>query len=191
MRSVRYRFAAELRARGRAWVAVAILAGLFYGAVIGAVAGGRRTNTVVARSIHKKLSPDIFMVPAYSENGDLLDFDAIARFPETARSFRLPLFPNGEGWDVTGFADPAVATQAGRLLAGRLPDPRKPEEAVANFVAREQRHVHVGDTVDITLIGPGFSGEGDPPPGPAIKLKIVGITAALGDFASIAGPRIS
>src|SRR5260221_2455715 len=182
MRSVRYRFAAELRARGRAWVAVAILAGLFYGAVVGALAGGRRTDTVVARSIHKKLSPDIFMVPAYSENGDLLDFDAISRFPVVARSVRLPMVLTREDWDVTGFADPSVATQAGRLLAGRLPDPRKPDEALANFVAREQRHVHAGDTVDITLIDPGFSGEGEPPPGPAVTLKIVGITESLRDF---------
>src|SRR5438270_1909131 len=100
MRSVRYRFAAEVRARGRAWIALAILAGLFYGSVVAAAAGARRTDTVVARSIHNKLTPDIFMVPVYSENGELLKFDAIAHFPEVARSFRVPMFINLDRLDV-------------------------------------------------------------------------------------------
>ncbi|MCU1461651.1 MAG: hypothetical protein JWO37_1726 [Acidimicrobiales bacterium] len=191
MRSVRFRFAAELRGRWRAWVGVAILAGLFYGSVVGAAAGARRTDTVVARSIHNKLTPDVFIVPAYSANGELLKFDAIAAFPEVSRSFRVPLFINLDDFDLAGFADQALATQAGRLLDGRLPDPRVPDEATATFVAREKRHVHVGDTVDMHLAGPGYTGSGDPPPGPTAKLKIVGITASLGDFASVASSGIS
>jgi ABC-type lipoprotein release transport system permease subunit len=191
MRAVRYRFTAELRNRGRSWVAVALLAGLFYGSVVAATAGARRTDTVVARSIGNKLTPDIFTVPAYSPNGELLRFDEMARFPEVARSFRVPMFLNRDGFDVDGFADLSLGTQAGKLLDGRLPGPAATDEATVNFVAREKKHVHVGDTVALHLAGPGYSGDGDFPPGPEAKVKIVGVTAALGDFASVAGPGLA
>src|SRR5690349_15191189 len=77
MRAVRFRFGAEVRARWRAWLALAALAGLFYGATAAAVAGWQRTDTVVARNLRHKFEPDIFMVPAFSQNGELLEFDAI------------------------------------------------------------------------------------------------------------------
>jgi ABC-type lipoprotein release transport system permease subunit len=126
-------------------------------------------------------------VPAYSINGELLDFDAIRAFPEVTTSFRALLFPNREGYDLSSFDDLGTARRSGRLLAGRLPDPARRDEALATFVAREERHLKIGDSVDLHLAGPGFTGEGEPPPGPEQRVSIVGITASLGDFASVAG----
>lgn len=190
MRSVGFRFAAEFGGRWRSWVGVAVLAGVLYGLVMSAAIGGRRTDTVVARSINNKLAPDIFMVPAFSVNGELLDFDAISGFPEVARSFRLPLFIGLDSYDITGYRDMALAEQSGRLLAGRMPDPSRTDEVLVNFLARQERHVRVGDELDLRLAGPGYSGEGDAPPGPEQRVTVVGITAALGDFAPVANPGI-
>jgi hypothetical protein len=191
MRSVRLRFRTELRSRWRAWVAIAVLGGVFYGSVVAAAAGGQRTNSVVARARNSSFAPDVFMVPSYSINGELLRYDAIARFPEVRRAFRMPLFPNREDYEVNGLGGPEVLGSLGRLLAGRLPDPRRPDEAIANFVAREERHLDLGDVVNLHLAGPGFTGDGAPPPGPNQRVRIVGIVASLGDFASVAGPGLS
>ena len=192
MGTVRYRFRAEARRRGWAWTAIAVLAGLFFGSIVAAVGGGQRTNTVVARALEKYLAPDVFMVPSYSINGELLNFDKIRQFPEVAEPIRVPAFPNQEDFDVAGFTDPALVSRGGRLLEGRVPNPRSIDEATASFVAREKRHVHLGDTIALHLVGPAASQEGGAAaPGPLVKLKIVGITESLADFASIAGAGLN
>src|SRR3954447_6039571 len=96
---VLYRFRAELRSRRRTWLSVAVLAGVFYGAVIAALAGAQRTDTVVARSIRHKLAPDVFMVPVFSIHPDLLNYDAISRFPEVREAIRIDNFLTPD-WDL-------------------------------------------------------------------------------------------
>ncbi|HMC70386.1 MAG TPA: hypothetical protein VKJ07_14620, partial [Mycobacteriales bacterium] len=90
-----------------------------------------------------------------------------------------------------GFADASLGRDGGRVLEGRLPHERDPGEASVNFVAAEKRHVRVGQTIDLHLAGPGYSGEGELPPGPDAHLRVVGITASLGDFASVANAGIA
>src|SRR5207244_3008944 len=57
---------------------------------------------------------------------------------------------------------------------------------MVNIVAREKRHVHVGDVIDLHLIPPGD----DATATVDAKVKVVGISASLGDFASVATPGL-
>src|ERR1051326_3428570 len=142
MGAVSYRARSELRVRWRPRLALAVLVGAFAGLATAAAAGGQATDTVVARSLRTFLSPEIFAVPAFTQNGDLLRFDTIRAFPEVATAFRSPMFFDAEDVDVGAFPSDqfGVVTSGSKLLAGRLPHPDDPEEVVMNFLAAERLH---------------------------------------------------
>lgn len=91
-----------------------MMAGVFCGTVIAVAIGGERTNTVVERSLASKLSADIYMVPAFSRNGDLLDFDAISDFPEVSKAL-LPRYGNFDGYELNGFSDITTLKSSSRV----------------------------------------------------------------------------
>lgn len=181
---------AELRRRWRTWVALGVLVGTFGGFVVAAFAGARRTDTVVDRAIAAKVPPDIVMLPAFSLNGDLLRFEAIRAFPEVVEAHRLPLYFDRDGIEVLGSRDISVFGRS-NLLAGRLPRADEPDEVTVNFLARERLGLDVGDTTTLHLAKAGSALEGEFVAGPSVPVRVVGVTASLGDFATVAEPGAS
>ena len=195
MAAVWMRFGAELRERWRSWLSLAILVGIFGGAVVGAAAGARRTDTVVDRFIAEKQPPDIFFVPAFSgqdlgpELTAKLDLDHLLEFDSVVSGERQLLMPSDQDIEIGASDDPEFGASVfpSNIVEGRLPDPRRPDEAFANINASQQLRLHAGDTYTVEFLSGWFApGEDAPPPGPTVTFTITGVGAHLGDFAAIA-----
>ena len=76
------RLRSELRQRGRAWLALAVLLGLIGGVALTAAAGARRTDTAYPRFLRASHAADLLVTPARS--GFHGYFRALARLPEVA-----------------------------------------------------------------------------------------------------------
>src|SRR5258706_6947679 len=111
------------------------------------------------------------MVPRYSENGDRLKFEAIARFPEVAHATLATLFFDAGGLEVLGTQDYEEIKRVSKVIEGRFPRPDQPNEVIANFLARDHRRIRVGDTIVVNLPAPGqdVANGGEIKPGPAIR----------------------
>jgi hypothetical protein len=194
-----------LRKRARATVALAVLLGLAGGVVLSALAGARRTATSYSRLVAYERAWDAG-VGSTGANGSVpLDVPGIRRLPEVAASEVcdaydfLPLrhgrlFPVGEGNGVACRLRGPV-----KVLAGRLPDPRRPDEVALGFASVEEmadvfhHEVGPGTTFEATFLRPGadptsllgsFS-TGRLPPGVAAgrrRLWIVGVTVGPDDL---------
>ena len=78
--AIRLRLIRELRARSRAWIALALLVGVAGGAVLLTAAGARRTDSAYARYLRASHASDLLVAP--SLNG----YDAVlARLPVASR----------------------------------------------------------------------------------------------------------
>ena len=191
MAAVWMRFMSELRTRWHSWLALAVLVGIFGGAVVGAAAGARRTDSVVDRNVGKFHPPNVFIVPFFAAGNDaeiaaklslprLLDFDSVAE------GQRLLLMPVTAEIEFAASEDPRFGAEMfpAKLLEGRLPDPRRSDEAMVNFIASERLNLHPGDTYTVGFFGTCCEDVED---GPTVTFRITGVTASLGDFAAIAG----
>ncbi len=179
----------ELRRRWRALVVLALLVALSAGTVIGAVAGARRGATAIDRLLDRTLPATVVA----QANQVRFDWAPVRALPEVAA---LTTFPPYSGFGVEEApSDPVGAylpadAEAMRtverpvILAGRLADPRRADEAVVTqgFVDRYRRGV--GSTVTVRLfsaqqVNTGVSAvESYPPPrpqGPAVRTRIVGV----------------
>ena len=106
-----------------------------------------------------------------------------------ARFIALPQVTQGAamtGYTVANPADVSIVAPADRgipgvfwhrkLLAGRLPDPRRADEVDVSFTVAQVHHVRVGGWLPLTLLGRG----GGPPV--SVRLRVVGIDAAPSEF---------
>ena len=95
MAAVWYRFRAELRARWRALLALALLAGIAGGAVLAAVAGARRTDTAYSRLVAETKEQDVLVNPDLGTES-ALPWRDVLRLPQVAEAGRidgLTIFP--------------------------------------------------------------------------------------------------
>lgn len=154
MPAILMRLRTELRAHRRASIALVLLIGLAGGVVLAAGAGARRTDTAFRRFREASHAADVLISP---QNTGLKGFYAdIERLPEVQRAavaaglFLFPFRPSGH-------PDPndlnSIASVDGRLgysvdrpnlIAGRLPSPDEPLEALANRFAADRLHLHAG-----------------------------------------------
>ena len=156
MAPVWLRFRAELRARWRALLGVALLVGLAGGVTLAAVAGARRTDTAFSRLLEKTNAADILVNP---DNGidSALRLEDVAKLPQVAQIGRedglmvSPANPRSMA-DIQNFALVGVSDgRAGfdfarpRLSAGRLPRRDRPNEVFVNEVMAERFGLTVGD----------------------------------------------
>lgn len=196
MAAIWMRFRAELRSRWRSWLALSLLVGLFGGAVVAAAAGARRTDSVVDRFVQKMNPPNIFFVPFFGAGdfAEKLTLDRLVELDSVEDGERLFLMPAQGDIEVGASDDPGLgtATFPTNVIEGRLPDPRRADEAFVNIVASERLGLHPGDTYTVGFFTEAFSDDGVPPsPGPTITFRITGVGANLGDFAAIAGPALT
>src|SRR5207247_144188 len=119
----------DLRARWRAWIALAVLVGLFGGTVIAAAAGARRTDSSYQRFLRWAKAPDFLVFQAPGESGSFarLSRAQLAALPQvahvaTAASFAV-VRPAEEG--VIAPTDGIIGGTLFRrkMLAGRVPRP--------------------------------------------------------------------
>jgi hypothetical protein len=156
------RFRAELRTRWKAWLVLAVLAGIAGGLVIGVMAGARRTDSAVDRHAEVHRLPDL----AVNMSGQSPYFEQVARLPQVVGAGLAawlvvvgrtregePLPQNGP---VSFWANVDgrfwVTEPRPKLLAGRLPDQRRPDEALATPGAFEALGIRLGDTFRLRLV---------------------------------------
>ena len=200
MPAVRLRLRAELRARWRAWLALAALAGLGAGLVIATAAGARRTDDAVARY---RAGAEVFDV--WIGKNELSDtaFARIEKLPRVARAIRssdVAFWGRTDAGRAVTVNDvelnaPINGPEAGhgrtKYLSGRAPDPARADEIYVGARAAEENDLHVGSTLRVRVATPrelGRFGTGslragaDPETtgtGPLLTLRVVGVAAEV------------
>jgi hypothetical protein len=190
-------FRAELRRRWRSWLLVAALVTVISGTVLSGIAAGQRTISAYPR-----------FVATYGFDGYAFAFHpipAISRLPDVSMSV-LMRSPSNDSPTCRGCSRPINPTYFGiaeippkklgrfvKLIAGRMPDQRSPNEVLAAFPMAQDVGVHVGTRFRVPL-APKSSGAATAngsqvePGGPTVTLRVVGIEAADVEFQSSSYP---
>ena len=146
----------ELRSRIWASVALALLIGLAGGIVLTALAGASRTDSAYRRYLQATRAADFLISTGVS--GRNVFYRELARLPQVEAAGVIAGEPLGGFDPSTHRPDPFIQTTASeegkagytvdrpRLLAGRMPDPSRPLEALANRTMALKYHLHVGST---------------------------------------------
>ncbi len=196
MGAVRLAFGAECRQRWRSWGSVALLIAVVGGIVVGLAAAGYRTASAYPRFVAATHGMD---ASVYDSRGFSPAVAAVSRLPQVAASDLVTFlpavvmagghqFPNSTVLGSTGTALGRSFNRA-KILAGRLPGPGRPGEAMVAFGAAPG--IGLGSVLHLAFYGPGqagalFAGLGRLPPapdGPVATVRVVGIEASVGDFA--------
>ncbi|MEO3857635.1 ABC transporter permease [Acrocarpospora sp. B8E8] len=170
----------ELRRRRRSLAVLALLIALAAGTVLAAVAGARRAADAVDRLWARTLPADLNVLP----NQPGFDWDRIRALPEveavgvyTVAGFSVE---GGEGWFAPMDTEYGRTVERPVLLAGRMYDPARADEAVITPELAERTGKGVGDPIGVRLYTPEqakarFSADVGPPAGPEVSVRIVGI----------------
>jgi ABC-type lipoprotein release transport system permease subunit len=183
MAAVWYRFRAELRTRWRAWLGLALIAGLVGGAVLALAAGARRTDTAHQRFLREQDAYDVFVSLNTSGFGvptevtfDTKELERLPQVTDTAEtgSFFITL---GAGVGALVPPDERIGTEINRfkMLEGRRPDPDDPTEAVIGFELARQYDLEVGN--ELRVIDPVYF-EAPPPDAGISPEEVAQLTAA-------------
>jgi ABC-type lipoprotein release transport system permease subunit len=182
--AVLVRLRAEARARWRAWLGIAAIIGLLAGAAMATAAGARRTGSVVERAARVQEPSHVYVVPAFTNNPELLDVDAISRFPEVVETVRIPLSAGTvDGKPASMVVAPAAMLDGRhqRVVSGR--PPRGALEAAVNVVGRDTLGWRPGARITVMFVAPDWSPQsGEPAPGPRFTFRVTGVLATLGDL---------
>ncbi len=166
--AVRYRLAAELSNRWKAWLGLALAIGLAGGIALAAAAGARRTASAYSRLLDSVEQEDAFVAPVspdgrYNdiENPILLD---AARLPQVERSAGFAQLLTAYGTKITeaafneGLGSLALINGSGyefdraKILDGRAPDRHKVNETLINPQFADAHRLEVGSRFPMTII---------------------------------------
>ena len=173
---------AELRRRWRSWLALALIVGAFAGAVEAAAAGARRTDAAYPALLAWSNAPDLLAASGSGRSifGNIPQW-ALARLPQTTSYAPVAEYSVVQP-SVIALLAPENRTIPGaywrrKVLAGRLPDPRRAGEVNVSFTLAQARHLRVGDVLRVNVLTSG------PKPRPLpFTFRVVGIDAAPGEF---------
>ncbi len=161
MRAVLILARAELRGRWRGWLAAAALVALAGGVVLTTAAGARRTDTAYPRFLRASGGADVLIAPTNTDIPSYHYYAAVAKLPGVA--IVAPVV--GLAAVTVGTAESHIQLLAapdarlGRLverpkfMAGRMADPARVDEAVADRFLAAQLHLTVGSVLHL-LFGP-------------------------------------
>jgi MacB-like periplasmic core domain/FtsX-like permease family len=186
---VSFRVRAELRRRWLSWLALACLIGVFAGGVIAVAAGARRTDTAYSRLVTDTRAPDVMVVDQVSDT-DFASFrpQDLDALPQVTWSDQVDGYTvlTPSILEIIAPTDRQVGRDewTSKVLAGRLPDPDRADEATVAFTSAQDLHLHVGGTLHLTAQP---NGDGAPVP---VSLHIVGIHAAASEFPPQSGSGI-
>jgi hypothetical protein len=190
---------AQLRGRVGANLFLALLVGLAGALVLAAAAGARRSEAALPRFLAANQTVDAAVyVPPSSPSDDLAEARRrVAALPEVRQAFRASGWTAGalvlavaDAADPTRWRrqlgtvalDPGGSVVFGRpiLVAGRLPDERRPDEVAVDEELAERRHLRVGSRVRVgaftsAQLGPAGEGHDVAPRGAVADLLVAGI----------------
>ncbi|MCW2631816.1 MAG: hypothetical protein JWR88_778, partial [Pseudonocardia sp.] len=192
----------DLRRRWRSLVVLGLLIALSAGVVLASMAGARRGATALERLLAPTLPATAVVLP----NQPGFNWDAVRAMPGVAAVATFPV----SGFDIDGIPREAAAStfpfdrnamdtvERPVVLAGRLPDPNRVDEAVISPRFVDSYGKGVGDTVTLRLFraedDQAFaSGNAAPPAdGPSVPVTIVGVVRSFwfGDAPGYAGGLI-
>ena len=188
MNAVWVRLRADARRRWRPWLGVILIVGLFGGIVTATAAGARRTDNAYSRFVVANHGAE-YLVGDFIPNPEAATLrpEAVAALPAVAEadSFRVFGPANDVGYNLVASPDGrAYGTGLSRLkvLRGRLPDPARADEAVADFTMPGAR---IGGSVRVPLVASTGGDTHNPDlSGPPVwtTFTIVGIVAAPAQF---------
>jgi ABC-type lipoprotein release transport system permease subunit len=184
--AVLQRARSDLRARWRAWALLAVVIAVTGGIVLGATAGARRADTAYQRFLAASHAADMLISP--QNTGTNGYYAALAKLPGVASIGTL------SGMD--GFTDrrqplmlmSGLDSRMGRsierpkILAGRMPDLAKVDEAFA--IGSAASSMHVGDTFHVTVAPTNAQGP-DLSRARTVTLRIVGTGVTRDDVVPV------
>jgi hypothetical protein len=197
---------AQLRGRARASLLLALLVGLAGALVLAAAAGARRSEAALPRFLAANQTMDAgVQVQSDEPFDDLAEARRrLAALPEVRQVVRLtgalilagadPTDPGRWHRQLGAVAlDPGGSMAFGRpiLVAGRLADERRTDEAVVDEELAERRHLRVGSLYRVGIytlqqFGPAGEGQFISPQGPVVDLRVVGIVRTPRDLIPVA-----
>jgi hypothetical protein len=201
--AIRIRFRAELRSRWRAWLLLALGAGVAGGILVAMAAASQRTATAFDRFLVAVNAADAYVARGIAVGQESLEFDRIADLPQVAASERRlllaviargrsgrPLYPEGPGAlevQVPSDGHRVAKIDRQKLVNGRRPDPARPHEVLADTKSIRHLGIRLGDGITMRFIsrralwsGKHFRMSSDPRAvrvGPLARLRIVGVAA--------------
>jgi ABC-type lipoprotein release transport system permease subunit len=178
---------------------LALLVGVAAGAVLGAIAGARRTDSTLARVVRAQMLPDLLVNPDDSDDSAAFTqaWEGVDRLPgveAVADLVGLTIAPvDAEGrpsFDAlvneltiaNGDGDLMRTVDRPHLVSGRYADPDAANEIVINWFKARRADIRVGARVrygmfDLTK----FRADAIPPPEFVDDFEVVGIVASLDD----------
>jgi ABC-type lipoprotein release transport system permease subunit len=171
----------QLRGRWRGWLGLALLVGLFAGAVDAVAAGAQRTDSAYPRLVTWSRAPDAVLYSPLFQSGTFARVrpQQVAKLPQVAATAEAMtyLVANPAAIGLIAPEDGRIPGQmwSRRLIAGRLPDPARADEADIAFTTASDFKLSVGDSLSIRLLT--MSGTTK-----TVRLRIVGIDAAPTEF---------
>ena len=182
MGAIRLRLGAELRARWRGWLGLALLLAAFAGLTFATTAGARRTDTAYQRLLARSDPFDMFLLnETFDPQFGLITPDNLRRVPLVADIYTSYFFNDVEGNSLIGGPDPRLDSTFNRakIIAGRLPNQNDPTEVAVPVAIAASIHAHVGGTLTYEMAA------GTDPSNPKpmrLTFKVAGIIAEPGEF---------
>src|SRR5512133_2163743 len=197
---------AQLRGRALASLLLVLLVGLGGALVLAAVAGARRSEVALPRflAINRTMDAEVWVQPEGPADDLAKARRQVAALPEVRQVFRAsgaitgalilagvdPTDPAHWHRQIGGVAlDPGGSLAFGRpiVVAGRLPDERRAEEAAVDEELAARRHLRVGSryrvgAFTIQQFGPAGEGASITPQGAVVDLRVVGIVRYPSDL---------
>jgi hypothetical protein len=196
MRAVWLVLVAGLRRQWRSWVLLGLLVAVASGFVLASTAAGYRTDAAFPRY----LASHGYDAIVYT----VKDLPDLGQDPEVAQAtpVRMPFYDQPgcschrqiyTGSFAVREVPPGSLGRVAKLVAGRMPDPSSPVEALASFTLERDYGVHLGTVITLPMAGASqrqavfnaMNGDGPPPKkatGPRMAMRVVGIVAAENEF---------
>ncbi len=190
MRAVLRLAAHEFRVRWLGWAALALLVGLAGGVVFTAAAGARRTDSAYPRFLAVSKASDVLVGPAGGGFGGHYD-EALGGLPGVAATAPIvglqvgPVGPGGKP-DFAGAVVVPLDHRFGhtleipRMLAGRQPNPDRPDEVMIDQIGARDLHVWVGSRLEMGAVAGSGSG-----PIRRLSERVVGVMIDRGSAVSV------
>jgi putative ABC transport system permease protein len=198
MRAVWLVLAAGFRRQWRSWVLLGLLIAVASGFVLASTAAGRRTDSAFPRYVashgYDAIVYTVKPLPTLGRNPGVAHVTPV-RMP----FYDQPLCSCHRQINKGAFAvrevPPGSLGRVAKLVAGRMPGPSSPVEALASFTLQRDYGVGLGTVITLPMAGASqreavfkaMAGEGPLPAkatGPRMAMRVVGIVAAENEFSS-------
>jgi hypothetical protein len=193
MRAVWLVLVAGFRRQWRSWVLLGLLIAVTSGFVLAAAAAGRRTDAAFPRYLTRHgYDAVVYTVKPLPKR-----LPGVAQLtPAQLPFYDQPLCSCHRQINKGAFGvrevPPGSLSRVAKLVAGRMPDPSSPVEALASFTLRRDYGVRIGTVITLPMAGASqreavfkaLDGTTPPPKpdGPRMAMRVVGIVAAENEF---------